>query len=160
MRPSTMTMTQPSIFSERPGFTLIGGRPTTVGPVVVRLDGSRDCFIAMKAAVGHAMTRTCGMIILDETGTTGFPFESGVVDERERSVVEGILGNSHVSRLPVEPPGLAEAIRRGLEAGASLLVLTLDDMADLLQKPSLMADLLATSFDVLILAPGNVREPG
>jgi len=155
-----MTMTRPSTFSERPGFTIIGGQPTTVGPVVTRLNGSRGSFVAMRAAVGHAMTRICGMIILDETGGVGFPFEEGVVDERERSVAEGILGNSHVSRLPVDEPGLDEAIRRGIEAEASLLVLGPDDMPSLAESPELMATLIEAPFDVLLLALGDIDRPG
>jgi hypothetical protein len=114
----------------------------------------------MRAAVGHAMTRICGMIILDETGGVGFPFEEGVVDERERSVAEGILGNSHVSRLPVDEPGLDEAIRRGIEAEASLLVLGPDDMPSLAESPELMATLIEAPFDVLLLALGDIDRPG
>lgn len=150
-----MTMARPSTFSERPGFTVVGGRPTTVGPVVARLDGSRGSFLAMRAAVGHAMTRICGLIILDETASADFPFEAGVVDERERSVVEGILGNSHVSRVGVENPGLASAIQHGIDLDASLLVLSADDIGELMTTPLLVTALLAAPYDVLLLAPGR-----
>lgn len=153
-----MTVTEPSIFSERPGFTLIGGMPTTVGPVVTRLDGSRGSFCAMRAAVGHAMTRTCGMILFDETGTWDFPFTPDVIDERERSVVQGILANHHVSRMPVDTPGLAEAIRRSLDLDASLLVLNAEDAAQMTATPALLADLLDCPYDVLVLATGDVRD--
>lgn len=151
-------MTRPSTFSERPGFTIIGGQPTTVGPVVTRLRESRDSFISIRAGVGHAMTRICGMILLDETGQDGFPFE-GLVDERERSVAEGILGNNHVSRLPAVEPGLAGAIRRGVEVGASLLVLGPDDITELADHPELMTALFDAPFDVLLLTPGDARHP-
>lgn len=152
-------MTRPSTFSERPGFTIVGGQPTTVGPVVTRLRASRDSFVAMRAAVGHAMTRICGMILLDETNQDDFPFE-GLLDERERSAAEGILHNSHVSRLRADEPGVAEAIRRCIEVEASLLVLGSDDMAELADDPDLMTGLLEAPFDVLLLTPGDIRQPG
>jgi hypothetical protein len=105
------------------------------------------------------MTRICGMIILDETNPDEFPFE-GLVDDRERSVAVGILRNSHVSRMPVDEPGLGETIRRGIEVQASLLVLGSDDMAELADDPDLMTALLEAPFDVLLLTPGDVRHPG
>ncbi|HEX6221995.1 MAG TPA: hypothetical protein VF115_12955 [Acidimicrobiia bacterium] len=153
-------MTAPMIFSERPGFTHVGGLPTDIGPVVARLDGSRNSFMALRAAVGHAMTRTCEMVVLDETGEPGFPFSADVIDERERSVAAGILGNNHVSRLRVESPGLGEAIRRSVDLNASLLVLNADDVARAMATPDILAALLDTPCDVLMLAPGTMRNPG
>lgn len=149
------TMTRPSTFSERPGFTIIGGQPTTVGPVVTRLNRSRGSYVAMRAGAGHAMTRICGMIVLDETGDPGFPFDD-VVDERERSVAEGILGNNHVSRIPAEEPGLDGAIRHGIAAEASLFVIGPDDMEELADHPELMTALIEAPFDVLLLATDDL----
>ncbi|HEX6287025.1 MAG TPA: hypothetical protein VFZ80_06035 [Acidimicrobiia bacterium] len=147
-----MTMTRPSMFSERRGFTIVGGQPSTVGPIVTRLSGSRSSFVAMRVAAGHAMTRSCGMIILDETGDMGFPFDDDAVDERERSVAEGILANDHVSRVPIGETGLREAILRGIEAEASLLVLGPEDILELTDTPALMTALIDAPFDVLLLA--------
>ena len=155
-----MTMTRPSIFSERRGFTIIGGQPSTVGPIVTRLSGTRSSFVAMRAAAGHAMTRSCGMIILDETGAMGFPFDEDAVDERERSVAEGILANHHVSRVPITGTGLTEAIRRGVEVEASLLVLGPDDLLELTESPELMMALIEAPFDVLLMAPGDTERFG
>lgn len=154
-----MPMTRPSIFSERRGFTIIGGQPSTVGPIVTRLSGSRSSFVAMRAAAGHAMTRSCEMIILDETGETGFPFDDDAIDERERSVAEGILANDHVSRVPIAETGLRGAIHRGIEAEASLLVLGPEDILELTGTPDMMTALIEAPFDVLLLASAGADKP-
>lgn len=142
-------------YSERPGFTLIGGHPTKVGPVIVRIDGSRQSFAAVRTAVGHAMTRICGMIILDDTRQTGEAPVFIDINEREQSVADGILQNNHVTVLPVSMPGLAGVVGVGEELEASLLVLSPDDVETAAASPALLARLINAPFDVLLLAPGT-----
>jgi len=137
-------------FSERPGFTLIGGRPTRTGPVLVRVDGSRASFEAIRVAVGHAMTRTCGMVVVDDAANDEPPlFED--VDERERSVARGIFRNTQVSRVANTSGGLAGVVGQGEQLNASLLVLNQEEVRAVAGSPALLARVLDAPFDVLML---------
>ncbi|MFZ0014577.1 MAG: hypothetical protein WAL25_10740 [Acidimicrobiia bacterium] len=138
-------------FSERPGFTLIGGRPTRNGPVLVRVDGSRASFEAIRIAVGQAMTRTCGMVVVDDAAPLSESPHFEDVDERERSVARGIFRNTHVSRVANPSGGPAGVIGQGEQLKASLLVLNKDEVRTVAESPALLARVLDAPFDVLML---------
>lgn len=145
-------------YSERPGFTVVGGHPSRIGPVAVRIDGSRESFEAVRAAAGHAMVRTCGMIVIDETDTSGSVPSFDDIDEREQSVAQGIFQNDHVSMLPAASPSLADLAHQVEDLGASLLVLNVDEVDEVASSPELMARMINGSFDLLLLAPGQHRH--
>jgi hypothetical protein len=140
-----------SRYSERPGFTLIGGLPSLSGPVAVRHDGTRASFTALRTAVDQAMTRTCGLVVFDETGLLESADPEGL-DDRERSVAKGILANSHVSQMPLDPPGLPAAIEACTALRASLLVLNEEETARVFSSPNLLASMGAAPCDFLFLS--------
>jgi len=149
-------------YSERPGFTLVGGIPTRIGPVVVRMDGSRESFEAIKTAVAQAMTRTCGLVVLDaspEAGTSDGTPRFDRIDGRERATAVGIFRNTNVSRVPTDPDLDALADQsEGLQA--SLLVLSSRDVEGLAETPEVLSRIMSARFDVLMLTPGSKRGPG
>jgi hypothetical protein len=143
-------------FSERPGFTFIGARATRMGPVLVRVDGSRASFEAIRIAVGQAMTRTCGMVVVDDGTPLDESPEFEDVDERERSVARGIFSNTHVSRVSNPSGGLAGVVGQGEELHASLLVLNEDEVRAVAASPALLARVLDAPFDVLMLGSAQL----
>lgn len=154
-----MTTTSEGVeYSERPGFTVVGGHPSRIGPVAVRADGSRESFEAIRAAADHAMLRTCGMIVIGDTEPPGSTPEFDDIDDRDLSVAQGIFQNDHVSVLPAASPSLADLARQVEELGASLLVLNVDEVDELAGSPALMARMIDAPFDVLMLAPGLHRH--
>lgn len=145
-------------YSERPGFTVVGSHPSRVGPVAVRVDGSRESFDAIRAAASHAMVRTCGMIVIGDTESPGSTPEFDDIDDRDQSVAQGIFQNDHVSLLPAVSDSLADLARQVEELGASLLVLNVDEVDEIAGSPALMARMIDAPFDLLMLAPGRHRH--
>jgi hypothetical protein len=145
-------------YSERPGFTVVGGHASRVGPVAVRVDGSRESFEAIRAAADHAMVRTCGMIVIGDTDPPGSTPQFDDIDEREQSVAQGIFQNDHVSLLPAASPSLSDLAHQVEDLQASLLVLNVDEVDEVASSPALMARMINAPFDLLLLAPGHHRH--
>lgn len=138
--------------SPRPGFTLVGGLPGA-GPVVVRVDGSRESFGAMRTAANHAMSRSCGLVIIGRVAGP-VPSPDAVfddLDERERAVAVGILRNSHVTLVPRASPVLDDVLEQCYVLGASLLVLNRREIEALGDNPELLGRVLGARFDLLMI---------
>ena len=139
----------PPVYSPRPGFTYIGGTPTTVGPVVVPIDDSHDSYLALRAAADHAMSRSSGLVVLADTSTKPGVFTN--LDTRETAASIGILNNTHVSTIPLDDLDTTAVIEECLALDASLLVMSAAKFEDVVTEPSVLSDLLQAAVDVLLV---------
>jgi len=143
----------PPVYSPRPGFTYIGGSPTPVGPVVVPIDDTHDGYLALRAAADHAMSRSCGLVVLADSSTASDPGTFSDLDTREEAASIGILNNTHVSTIPLDDLDTAAVIDECLSLEASLLVMNASKFDDILAEPSVLVDLLDAAIDVLLVTP-------
>ncbi|HEU4318452.1 MAG TPA: hypothetical protein VFS66_00040 [Acidimicrobiia bacterium] len=137
-------------FSERRGFTLIGGHPASVGPVAVRADGSRESFEAVLAAAGQAMNRNCGMVVLSVFPDSWPTFDS--IDARSQSYLNRVLNDHHVALLSNCPGDLADLVDLAMEVEASLLVLNVSESAQMASCAELTSALIQAPFDLFLLS--------
>lgn len=134
--------------SPRRGFTVVGDHTTDIGPIVVRVDGSSESYRALRAAAEMAMTRSCGVVVLEHESSAGFP----ELDERDRSTALSILRNSNVTVMATLLEDIEMLSRRCRELQASMLVLSQGDLRTLETDAPLLARLTGESFDLLLIA--------
>ncbi|HEY6635465.1 MAG TPA: hypothetical protein VI141_07615, partial [Acidimicrobiia bacterium] len=122
-------------YSQRPGFTRVGGVPTSLGPVVVHVDGSPESLFALRAAAAQAMTRGTDVVVVDATGLVDSDPEAAFdeMDDRERAVAAGIIRNHHV--VVLDAPSSDPTVEFYLDLSTSLLVLDVDEVAALADQP-------------------------
>lgn len=137
-------------FSERRGFTLIGGHPASVGPVAVRADGSRESFEAILVAAGQAMNRNCGMVVLSVFPDSMPAFDT--IDDRSQAYLHRVLNDHHVALLSHCSADLADLLDLTIEVEASLLVLNVNESAEMASSTELTSRLIEAPFDLFLLS--------
>ena len=127
---------------------MVGDHPTEIGPVVVRVDGSLDSYRALRAAAEVAMSRSCGIVVLEHESSSQFPN----LEERERSTAVAILRNSNVTVLATLVEDVDHLTKRCRELRASMLVLSHGDFRDVEAHPGMLGRLAGEGFDLLLVA--------
>ncbi len=146
--------------SPRRGFTMVeASRDVSTPPVVVAIHDSPHALRLFRSAVDEAMSRSLELIVLDYGATSlrdKIGDATGLLDERERSTLRTLWGNSHVRVIREEPrdPDLARTIAYCESISASMLVVSADDLGS---APVDTERIFNGDFDVLVIAEHSAR---